>query len=217
MNIAHFQTDKIQKQPRKQFTFEEDKMLKKAVSDVGDNNWDKVASLLPNRTPRQCRDRWNKYLSPNIRGSMWTDEEDQLLLSLIQTYGNKWSKISTFIKGRSDISIKNRYKQLVSQNSQTYQSFTPIPSAKPEIQNTSSPINTQNSSENNNNTNPQITMQTTLYEPKPKSFLKTIVIDPIIAENAAIYNTKAIEQLRELFDSLGPIEPHPFTRPSLKM
>ena len=42
MNFQHIQSDIKQKQPRKQFTFEEDKMLKKAVSDVGDNDWEKV-------------------------------------------------------------------------------------------------------------------------------------------------------------------------------
>lgn len=216
MNFTHAPPDIKQKQPRKQFTFEEDKMLKKAVSDIGDNDWEKVATLLPNRTPRQCRDRWNKYLSPNIRGSMWTDEEDQLLLSLIQKYGNKWSKIATFIKGRSDISIKNRYKQLVSQGSNIHHQVPLI---------TSSNINTQNIQNNqnifSNTANPIITptieKQIPSEDQQPKSFLKTIALDPIIAENASLYNTKAIEQLKELFDSLGPIEPIPCSRPSLKM
>lgn len=221
MNFQHIQSDIKQKQPRKQFTFEEDKMLKKAVSDVGDNDWEKVAMLLPNRTPRQCRDRWNKYLSPNIRGSMWTDEEDQLLLSLIQKYGNKWSKISTFIKGRSDINIKNRYKQLVSQGSHAYLMAPPISSNFNKTQNIQ---NVQNFPPNNinNNTNLQTRIEKQAPPPdteiqRPKPFLNTITLDPIIAENAAIYNTKAIAQLRELFESLGPIEPIPCSRPSLKM
>lgn len=215
MNIQNITSDIKQKQPRKQFTFEEDKMLKKAVSDIGENAWEKVASLLPNRTPRQCRDRWNKYLSPNIRGSMWTDEEDQLLLSMIQKYGNKWSKIATFIKGRSDISIKNRYKQLVSQGSHVLKNSTPIHSSNDESHNIQI---TQNLMQSSSNTDTRtITEKQNISTEQPKQFLKTITLDPIIAENASIYNTKAIEQLRELFDSLGPIEPNPCSRPSLKM
>ena len=107
--------DENTKKCKKRFSFDEDQILKNSVSEFGDNDWDKIALLLPGRSSRQCRDRWNKYLSGNTDFSKWTKEEDELLISLIHNYGNKWSKIATIIKGKNKISIKNRYKQLLSQ------------------------------------------------------------------------------------------------------
>lgn len=139
--------------PRRQFTYDEDKTLKEGVSKYGENDWESIAALLPNRTARQCRDRWNKYLSPNIRDTIWTDEEDRLLLRMIDTIGTKWSKISACLPGRSDISIKNRFKQLrmktVTQAPQfyhyqfpppvtnyTYMTPAPSPKTPPKIEST---------------------------------------------------------------------------------
>ena len=39
----------------------------------------------------------------------WTAEEDAIILKLHNKYGNKWSFISTYIPGRSDNAIKNRF------------------------------------------------------------------------------------------------------------
>ncbi|KAK8835168.1 hypothetical protein M9Y10_018339 [Tritrichomonas musculus] len=195
------------KQPKKQFSFEEDKMLKKAVSDIGENNWDKVSKLIPNRTPRQCRDRWNKYLSPNISGLMWTDEEDQLLLSLINNFGNKWTKIASFFKGRSDINIRNRYKHLLSKDSNLVSSSTDN-------------IYVLSSTDSNDLINSENKIFDKIDEikeetdQKSKNLVNPIIIDPIIVKNAAIYNENATKQIGDILNSLEPCN---FYMSSIKM
>lgn len=195
------------KQPKKQFSFEEDKMLKKAVSDIGENNWDKVSKLIPNRTPRQCRDRWNKYLSPNISGLMWTDEEDQLLLSLINNFGNKWTKIASFFKGRSDINIRNRYKHLLSKDSNLVSSSTDNIYV---LSSTDSNdlINSENKIFNKIDEIKEETDQ------KSKNLVNPIIIDPIIVKNAAIYNENATKKIGDILNSLEPCN---FYMSSIKM
>lgn len=199
------------KQPKKQFSFEEDKMLKKAVSDIGENNWDKVSNLIPNRTPRQCRDRWNKYLSPNISGLMWTDEEDQLLLSLINNFGNKWTKIASFFKGRNDINIRNRYKHLLSKDSNLVSSST---------DNIYVPSSTDNNKDSNDLINSENKIFDKIYEikeetdQKSKNIVNPIIIDPIIVKNAAIYNENATKQIGDILNSLEPCN---FNMSSIKM
>ncbi|OHS96275.1 hypothetical protein TRFO_37578 [Tritrichomonas foetus] len=271
---------KAAKPPRRQFTLEEDKILRQAIADFGENDWERISSLLPNRSARQCRDRWNKYLSPNVKDSMWTKEEDELLLSLLEKYGNKWSKIATFIEGRSDISIKNRYKQICNENTYDISTFQNYPNNSiitsssnitthpinsfhntnindtninnNNVNNTNINVNTKIMNSNNvnsndsvqplqmnqanvvNSLNPVYSFNTFSIQNEPKSsssplsdvkpnhqfsesFLSTIKIDPIIAENASAFNAKAIEALHELFQSLGPIEQRPCSRPSMKM
>ena len=92
---------------RIKFTPAEDQLLSSLVPQFGLKSWAVIARLLPGRTPRQCRDRWNHYLSPKINISSWTPEEDQLLIQKVHELGNKWSKIAQFFPGRNGISIRN--------------------------------------------------------------------------------------------------------------
>jgi hypothetical protein len=43
-----------------------------------------------------------------FRGA-WTDEEDYQLITLFLKLGKKWSKMTKFIDGRNENSIKNRF------------------------------------------------------------------------------------------------------------
>lgn len=72
--------------------------------------------MLPGRNARQCKDRYEKYLDPNINVSPFTQEEDKKLLSLRELYGPKWILISKHFNNRSDNSLKSRYKLLMRQN-----------------------------------------------------------------------------------------------------
>lgn len=81
--------------------------------------WTMIASHMPGRSPRQCRERFKKYLSPNVNNSPWTYSEDMLLLHLINQFGNRWAQISVYFPGRTDSNIKNRwYKHLKHNNFQ---------------------------------------------------------------------------------------------------
>ena len=94
---------------KNKFTPEEDQKIIQAVQKYGQQAWSLIAECVPNRTARQCRERYKNYLSPDICTSKWTKEEDDLLKSLIEKYGPVWSKIATFFVNRTDVFLKNKW------------------------------------------------------------------------------------------------------------
>lgn len=97
---------------RQKFSEAEDRLLSSLVDTVGTSHWYLIASKMPGRTPRQCRDRWNHYLAPQTNVSEWTPEEDQLLLNKIKEIGKQWSKLSALFPGRTGTSVRNRVCKL---------------------------------------------------------------------------------------------------------
>lgn len=69
---------------------------------------------IPDRTVKQCRERWNNVLDPNLKKNNWTPEEDQIILAMQKQVGNRWSEIATKLVGRADVAVKNRYTKLTS-------------------------------------------------------------------------------------------------------
>lgn len=98
---------------RKKFTAEEDDKLRELVKEVGLGKWEKIASLLPGRSGRQCRDRYRNYLSPGFFNGQWTQEEDDLLASKYFELGPHWSQIVKYFPNRSANSLKNRWNYFV--------------------------------------------------------------------------------------------------------
>ncbi|XP_048537143.1 transcription factor MYB73-like [Triticum urartu] len=48
------------------WTVEEDTLLRAKVQEFGEGSWMQVASYLPSRSGKQCRERWVNQLDPNI-------------------------------------------------------------------------------------------------------------------------------------------------------
>lgn len=71
--------------------------------------WTEVAKHLPSPTARQCRERWTKYLTPQIRVAEWTEEEHLFLLRQIELHGHRWTTITQAFVNRSDNDVKNRW------------------------------------------------------------------------------------------------------------
>ena len=96
--------------PRSQLTWtkEEDEMLLNSINIDGRKNWKYAATQLKNKTPIQCFYRFRK-INPEIKKSKWTNEEDQLLISLHENYGNNWSKISKILMNRGPKQIRDRF------------------------------------------------------------------------------------------------------------
>ncbi|KAH0795168.1 Myb-like DNA-binding domain containing protein [Histomonas meleagridis] len=99
--------------PRTKFSEIEDQKLIKIVSGMAKVNWKYVANQMEGRTARQCRERYKNYLSPNIRCTPWTPEEDALLLQKYKEFGPCWSFMKQFFDKRESVSLKNRYAKLV--------------------------------------------------------------------------------------------------------
>ena len=55
--------------------------------------------------------RWLHSLSPSVKKTAWTPEEDEQLLQLYEAYGPKWSQIARQITGRTDDACSKRYRE----------------------------------------------------------------------------------------------------------
>lgn len=109
---------------------DEDDLLKQLVAE-GRKNWGQVASRIPGRTSKQCRERWYNHLDPNIIRGEYTKEEDQIILSAQAQLGNRWSAISHMVPGRTEDAVKIRWKSLCrAQNSKNKQSVSLADKAK---------------------------------------------------------------------------------------
>lgn len=112
------QLDKSQAPHRTRFPFsaKEDQLLIQLVKQFGINdkiNWYYIAMHIEGRSARQCRERYQLYLSEGIkRKEKWTKEEDELLLEKYSALGPKWKKMEQYFEGRTSYSIKNRYISL---------------------------------------------------------------------------------------------------------
>lgn len=95
--------------PKIKFTREEDSMLLMAVQKYGTNDWQSVSACLPGRNIRQCRERWNNYVNPDLVARPWTKEEDRILEEKYHKYGPRWRMIVTYFKNRSVNNVKNRW------------------------------------------------------------------------------------------------------------
>ncbi|EFJ46845.1 transcription factor Myb3, partial [Volvox carteri f. nagariensis] len=91
------------------------------VSEHGATNWKDVATVMnkafsTGRTAKQCKDMWFDHLSPTLRRSPWTYEEDMLLMAAHQALGDgklrlgmkKWRMIAERIPGRSGPGVQVR-------------------------------------------------------------------------------------------------------------
>jgi hypothetical protein len=91
------------------FSHSEDIKLLELVAAHGKRDWLAIARQMPNRSVRQCRERWCNYLAPGVANGPWSSEEDALLLEKFLEFGPKWKAMTAFFPGRTDINIKNHY------------------------------------------------------------------------------------------------------------
>jgi hypothetical protein len=94
---------------RNKFTAEEDERLRSLVDQIGPKNWDNIAHNMPNRTPRQCRDRYNNHLIGQTPHIPWAPEEDAIVIESHRSLGPKWVEIAKLLHGRLGIHVKNRW------------------------------------------------------------------------------------------------------------
>lgn len=57
------------------------------------------------------KQRWRHSLSPYVKKSAWTADEDRLLIDLHALYPAKWALIARQIAGRTDDACSKRYRE----------------------------------------------------------------------------------------------------------
>ncbi|OHT06949.1 hypothetical protein TRFO_24913 [Tritrichomonas foetus] len=96
------------------FTHDEDIKIIEHVRKYGAQKWSLLKKEMPERSAKQCRERWTNNLNPCIVKHPWTEYEDNLIIQLVNQFGSKWALISKMLPGRSDNSIKNRWNSCLS-------------------------------------------------------------------------------------------------------
>jgi hypothetical protein len=98
--------------PKVKFTADEDRKLRVLVGASAAPDWTAIARELPNRTPRQCRERWQHYLAPQVSVAPWTPAEDALLATLQSVRRSDWAGIASVMLGQTNNAVKNRWHTL---------------------------------------------------------------------------------------------------------
>lgn len=102
-----------QKIVKSKFTPEEDQKLFNLVNGLQEVDWSAIAKQFSHRNSRQCRERWQNYLNPNLIKDNWTEEDDRLLLDRYNEMGPHWNAIGRTLGNRSGNSVRNRYLVLM--------------------------------------------------------------------------------------------------------
>jgi hypothetical protein len=69
---------------------------------------------MPNRTARQCRDRYKNYLLDSLVCDAWAPGEDAIIVEKFREIGPKWVEIAKYLNGRSGNHVKNRWHKHLS-------------------------------------------------------------------------------------------------------
>ncbi|KAE9464060.1 hypothetical protein C3L33_03986, partial [Rhododendron williamsianum] len=106
---------------RGRWTEEEDDILSNYIHAYGEGSWrslPKNAGLL--RCGKSCRLRWINYLRSELKRGKITPEEDEIIIQMHATLGNRWSLIASHLPGRTDNEIKNYWNSHLSRKIQSF-------------------------------------------------------------------------------------------------
>ncbi|KAG7549897.1 Myb domain [Arabidopsis thaliana x Arabidopsis arenosa] len=90
------------------WTAEEDKKLISYIHEHGEGGWRDIPQKAGlKRCGKSCRLRWTNYLKPDIKRGEFSYEEEQIIIMLHASRGNKWSVIGRHLPKRTDNEVKN--------------------------------------------------------------------------------------------------------------
>jgi hypothetical protein len=99
------------------WTAVEDSKLKDAFQIHDGKNWGAIASLVSDRTPKQCRNRWQHFSIPTPgRRGKWTEDDVIKLKAAVQTHGKDWAAIAELVPGRTKGQCRSTWKNVLDPN-----------------------------------------------------------------------------------------------------
>ncbi|XP_047051322.1 myb-related protein Hv33-like [Lolium rigidum] len=98
---------------------EEDERLYTRITRHGVSTWSSVAQLAGlRRSGKSCRLRWMNYLRPDLKKEPISKREEETIISLQKSLGNRWSVIAGRMPGRTDNEIKNYWNSRIRKRQQ---------------------------------------------------------------------------------------------------
>jgi len=93
----------------------EDQVLLAACAKYGvGTSWARISSLIPRKTPKQCKARYEMYLNPTIKKTEWTADEDRRLLHMTKSFpSGQWATVAVMMDGRTQFQCQERYNKLL--------------------------------------------------------------------------------------------------------
>jgi myb proto-oncogene protein len=111
-SLQQLETSAAGLRPHAKFSREEDETLRSLVEEMGPIDWMRIAQRMGGRNARQCKERWMNYLAPTLKKTVWTRDEDRILLQKHRELGPKWVQIARYFPDRTDAMVKNRFNRL---------------------------------------------------------------------------------------------------------
>eukprot|EP00253_Pinus_taeda_P009312 PITA_09312 len=95
-------------QGRRPWSREEDRLLVKHIQAHGEGKWSHVSRITGlKRSAKSCRFRWTNYLRPERKFSVFSCDEDDLIVRMHTIVGNRWALIAGRLPGRTALAVKN--------------------------------------------------------------------------------------------------------------
>ncbi|CAD8172246.1 unnamed protein product [Paramecium octaurelia] len=95
-------------QKLQKWSLKDDQLLSKLVGLYG-RKWKKISKYFTSKTNKQCMERYNNCLNPNLNKNPFSLEEDQIIYENYLIFGSKWSRIAKCLTRRTHNQVKNRF------------------------------------------------------------------------------------------------------------